>query len=91
MEKSLMAATLNIENQALRNDTCLRDVYQTVRAHEKVLQEIKNTNLMVEESLNNVLIAIRQNEYLQAWYPPSEGQPEMKVIGIHPSKTVKVK
>jgi hypothetical protein len=35
----------------------------------------------------NVLLAIRQNEYLQAWYPAQQGYPEMKVVGSHPYKT----
>ena len=42
-----------------------------------------------EETLLNVLLAIRQNEYLQAWYPEQHGFPEMNVIGSHPIKQLK--
>ena len=43
-----------------------------------------------EETLLNVLLAIRQNEYLQAWYPEQQGYPEMKVVGQHPLQKRKV-
>ena len=48
------------------------------------LQEISRTNTNVDETLGNVLLAIRQNEYLQAHYPAQLGYPEMKVVGKHP-------
>jgi hypothetical protein len=41
-----------------------------------------------EDTLLNVLVAIRQNEALQAWYPPQQGYPEMKVVGSHPCSDV---
>ena len=50
-----------------------------------ILQEIKSTNETVSDTLLNVLLAIRQNEYLQAWYPPQKGFDAMKVTGTHPA------
>lgn len=47
-------------------------------------QYLKKSNELlgfVDETLSNVLLAIRQNEYLQAWYPAQQGETEKKVIG----------
>ena len=63
----------------------IREGKDTLKEHEKVLEDVKHTNEGVEEILGNVLLAIRQNEYLQAWYPAQSGFPEMKVAGIHPA------
>jgi len=56
---------------------------------EKMIQNlnrITEVNEIAEETLSNVLLAIRQNEYLQAWYPEQHGYPAMKVKGQHPMK-----
>ena len=50
------------------------------------LNKIMEVNKNVEEYIANLLLAINQNEYLQAWYPAQKGYPEMKVVGKHPSK-----
>ncbi len=55
-----------------------------IAQHKEFLEEITEANQSAEEILGNVLLAIRQNEYLQAWHPPQGGFPEMKVTGIHP-------
>jgi hypothetical protein len=55
-----------------------------VEKWEERLVQISKVNLDVEETLSNVLVAIRQNEYLQAYYPAQQGYPEMNVIGRHP-------
>jgi len=55
------------------------------------LKSLEKSNENVNETLLNVLLAIRQNEYLQAWYPEQHGFPEMKVSGTHPAKLMKVK
>lgn len=39
-----------------------------------------------EDALLNVLLAIKQNEYLQAYYPEQLGYQAMKVVGSHPSR-----
>ena len=37
--------------------------------HRKFLGKVQKVNEAVDETLCKVLLAIRQNEYLQAWYP----------------------
>lgn len=39
------------------------------RDHRAFLENILEVNKCVDETLCKVLLAIRQNEYLQAWYP----------------------
>lgn len=63
----------------------IKQSHDAIENHETFLKDIKNTNENAEEILGNVLLAIRQNEYLQAWYPAQSGFPEMKVTGIHPA------
>ncbi len=55
----------------------------------KFLEKITKTNENVEEALCNVLLAIRQNEYLQAWYPAQNGIPEQRVVGKYVPKEAK--
>ena len=62
---------------------------QQILKQTEYLAEIKKTCECVEDTLLNVLLAIRQNEYLQAYYPAQNGYNEMKVTGTHPSKTRK--
>ena len=52
--------------------------------YRTTLDKMQETNQTAEETLCNVLLAIRQNEYLQAWYPEQAGYPEMKIVGRHP-------
>jgi hypothetical protein len=61
-------------------------VHGTVLKHEKYLKALKASNENVEETLGNVLLAIKQNEFLQAWYPAQHGYPDLKVTGKHPAK-----
>lgn len=61
-------------------------IHGSLLKHEKYLKALKQSNENVEETLANVLLAIKQNEYLQAWYPAQLGYPEMKVTGKHPAK-----
>ena len=51
---------------------------------ELSMKEIQRCDDYLEDTLRNVLIAIKQNENLQAWYPAQQGYPEMKVTGRHP-------
>jgi hypothetical protein len=59
----------------------LTKVESVLRNHERLLEKMLEVNRSVDETLCNVLLAIRQNEYLQAWYPAQQGQPEQKVVG----------
>lgn len=59
----------------------LEKIRSELKQHEDRLREILAVNQNVDETLCNVLLAIRQNEYLQAWYPPQNGEVEQKVVG----------
>lgn len=63
------------------NEMALKDM-----RFQKQIKEISEVNKCVDETLCNVLLAIRQNEYLQAWYPEQYGYPEQKVTGAHPRR-----
>jgi lysyl-tRNA synthetase class I len=67
-------------------DNMLDSVEESNKIQEERLKSVISTNENVEDTLMNVLAAIRQNEYLQAWYPAQCGFPEMKVTGSHPAK-----
>ena len=55
-----------------------------MQSHDELLRKLTDINANVEETLMNVLLAIRQNEYLQAHYPAQCGAKEMMVAGTHP-------
>jgi N-glycosylase/DNA lyase len=61
-----------------------RELRKLLREYQDFLKKSTSTNENIEKTLLNVLLAIRQNEYLQAWYPEQLGFPSMKVSGIHP-------
>lgn len=64
----------------------LKETTDKIHSHDVMLEKVHSTNENVEESLCNVLLAIRQNEYLQAWHPAQHGFPDLKVVGKHPIK-----
>ena len=49
--------------------------------YQSELKKISDLCQTMDETLCNVLLAVRQNEYLQAWYPAQNGQEEQRVIG----------
>lgn len=65
-------------------NTAIISLSLSLKKHEKTIKEIKEVHLTIEETLRNVLVAIRQNEYLQAYYPEQAGYPAMNVVGQHP-------
>jgi len=65
------------------HDTMLELMTQ-MKAHNEFLRKLTEINANVEDTLMNVLLAIRQNEYLQAHYPAQCGAKEMMVVGTHP-------
>ena len=94
IEKKTNKTLEGIENKV---DLCLEKVLEDItKTLTKINNMIKQTKVEhentkkavveVDDNLRNVLLAIRQNEYLQAWYPEQAGFPEMKVVGKHPSK-----
>lgn len=62
----------------------LNELKKMIKSHEEFLIKISLTNQMAEDTLLNVLLAIRQNESLQAWYPAQKGIQESYVVGSHP-------
>jgi len=89
-EKDLKIVLDKIEislNRILReNVKIIKKIESTINKFDNKMQDNTETIVEAEETLRNVLVAIRQNEYLQAWYPAQRGYPEMKVIGKHPGK-----
>ena len=69
-----------------KNSETANYIQGSILKHEKYLKSLKHSNENVEETLANVLLAIKQNEYLQAWYPAQHDYPDLKVTGKHPAK-----
>ena len=63
------------------------DAHILIKDHNKFLDQLSTSNHNLEDTVLNVLLAIRQNEYLQAWYPAQHGYDAMKLVGSHPAKT----
>lgn len=62
------------------------EIKRILKNHDQRITKLTEINDNVDQTLTNVLFAIRQNEYLQAWYPAQSGYPEMKVVGTHPAQ-----
>lgn len=60
-----------------------KQMMEQLSSQTNILQKVVDINTNVEETLCNVLVAIRQNEYLQAWYPPQQGNSEQYVAGSY--------
>lgn len=56
-------------------DKNLTELNEEIQENRKLMLEVKKTNEHVEESAFNILLAIRQKEYLQAWYAESGKNP----------------
>lgn len=67
-------------------DTAFAQILKTFRAHEDILHGILIKMENIDEMMSCILIAVRQNEYLQTYYPAQNGMPAGKYVGIHPSK-----
>jgi hypothetical protein len=64
-ESSIRQIKISIKNNA----EVVNCIEGSLLKHEKFLKELKKSNENVDETVCNILLAIRQNEYLQAWYP----------------------
>lgn len=56
----------------------------TLRKTQEILER-------TEDTVCNMLLAIRQNQFLQAYYPAQKDLPEMYVTGSYPKGTVNEK
>lgn len=81
-ESSLRKISISVK----KNSETANYVHGSILKHEKYLKSLKDSSSNLEETLANVLLAIKQNEYLQAWYPAQHGYPDLKVTGKHPAK-----
>jgi hypothetical protein len=50
----------------------LIEIKKDIKEMKELLGSVKNTNEEVDSTLCKVLLAIRQNEYLQAWHPDKD-------------------
>lgn len=68
-----------------KNNKILKEHEKKFEIYNKKLDQVEALFETTEITLSNVLLAIKQNEYLQAWYPEQNGYKEMKVVGKHPN------
>jgi ElaB/YqjD/DUF883 family membrane-anchored ribosome-binding protein len=79
---------LEHEMRDLKRDSVslLKTVTHKFAHQNHVLDVTRKVTSSCDDTLLNVLLAIRQNEYLQAYYPAQHGYPDMKITGSHPAK-----
>lgn len=87
MNRNLSAFMQKVKESIKKIDDTIFSWDKRIIDHNKFLENLFDSNSNLEELVLNVLLAIRQNEYLQAWYPKQSGYPEMKICGTHPLKT----
>lgn len=75
-----------MEEKLEKNSTTILEMKKILTSYEERMVKITEINIAAEETLTNVLLAIRQNEYLQAWYPAQAGYPDLKITGRHPNQ-----
>lgn len=67
----------------------IEEVRNMLHSYSEILSESTRMNQSVDETLGSVLLAIKQNEYLQTYYPKQHGFEAGKYTGQHPSKLMK--
>lgn len=78
---SLQKARGILAEMGKKEERILRKVDAALKRHEKILEKMLIVTDAAEETLCNVFLAIRQNEYLQTYYPAQNGLSEQKVVG----------
>lgn len=79
--KVLQKARVILKQMNEKEEKILSKIKTVLVEHGKSLQECLQVMNNADETLCNVLFAIRQNEYLQAYYPAQNGQPAQNVVG----------
>lgn len=93
--KEILSESQKALKYIYRSKELLDDIEKTNRQTKDIMQKMdkhllnegqylkKSNELLgyVDETLTNVLLAIRQNEYMQAYYPAQHGEPAKKVVG----------
>lgn len=64
----------------------IEQINELLKTYAAVFSESARVSENVNETLGAVLLAIRQNEYLQAYYPEQHGFKAGKYTGQHPAK-----
>lgn len=78
------------EKFLLKNEVLTNEIRDLLATYNKRMHDFAQVTATAEQTMVNVLAAIRQNEYLQAYYPAQGGIPEMKVSGKHPLQEKRV-
>lgn len=79
--KVLQKARAILKQMSDKEEKILAKIKVVLFNHQITLDECLKVMNNVDETLCNVLLAIRQNEYLQAYYPAQNGQPAQMVTG----------
>jgi len=56
-----------------------KEVKRANAENKTLMLRVEKTNLMVEETACNILLAVRQNQFAQAWYPEPFKIPQQAV------------
>ena len=91
LEAGLIAVSNKIERLCKDTKETFAAMLKTFCAHEDLLNNMLKKMDSMDEMMGLVLVAIRQNEYLQAYYPEQHGFPAGKYVGTHPAKLMEGK
>lgn len=76
----------NVEKDFDEIEERFAGIMSTFCTYEESILGVLRKMETIDEMMSLVLVAIRQNEYLQAYYPAQHGFPAGKYVGIHPAK-----
>ena len=79
--KVLQKARAILKQMSDKEEKILSRIKVVLFNHGITLEECLKVMNNVDETLGNVLLAIRQNEFLQAYYPAQNGQRAQMVTG----------
>ncbi len=65
----LSEAKRQIMTMIRKIEVSLKNMDAKISSHDEIMKKVAYANECVEEMLCNVLVAIRQHEYLQPWKP----------------------
>lgn len=86
VERSIEKVNNQVNEMVVRVTRKSRELQCEFADHKQFLSEIMRKMESIDEMMSCILVAVRQNEYLQTYYPAQHGFPEMKCGGIHPAK-----
>ena len=86
MRRSMSHMRGEVERCAKESCKLIREIHTILASYSDFFKEHQRLISNADETLGSVLLAIRQNEYLQAYYPEQNGFKAGKFIGQHTSK-----